>query len=329
MSSGRCKGLGLATEILLLAAAACTGPNPAYVNRLPGHPDGAALGDAGFDHETPMTDALAARDQDDITPPPAPDAASVSLDLAADAPVAPPPDAPLALPDVAVDRAADRPPDSAPADAADPRPTAGLVADWPFNQKPASGTTIMSGGNSAVLHGIVWATEPAPGMPFGSQSMEFDGKTSYVDLTFASLPRAEAPKTIALWFRSTSSTPALRTLVALFTTTEELNLGVQLGFNGTALAAWRFGQAGSEMTAAATLNTWHHGTYTFANNVHRLYVDGKPLGTFTGAMKAGALNKTRLGTYDPPDELFKGQVNDFRVYDRVLSDAEIATLAHP
>jgi hypothetical protein len=93
----------------------------------------------------------------------------------------------------------------------------------------------------------------------------------------------------------------LRSLVSLFTATEVQNLGIQLGFNGS--------------------------QRTFSSNVHRLYVDGKLLAMFTGTMKSGALDRARLGTYDPPNELFKGQVNDFRIYDRALGDAEIAALA--
>jgi hypothetical protein len=293
----------LVAQGLVLAVGACTAANPAYRgvhgNRDAGADDAAAVPDEGL------------REPADVSPPDLPrkDGEPAPLDAGA------------------LDRPNVSEPVPSPPDSASP-PTAGLVASWPF-AKPPSGTTITdeTGGNTAQLHDVTWSSESAPGMPPGSQSMDFDGKTSYVDLTFAALPRSEGAKTIAIWYRSTTAMPTLRTLVSLFGSAEILNLGIQLGFSGTQLACWRFGAAGAEATAASTLDAWHHGAYTFAGNVHRLYVDGKPLATFTGAMKPGALDRARLGTYDPPNELFKGQVNDFRVYDRALDDTEIAALA--
>ena len=95
---------------------------------------------------------------------------------------------------------------------------------------------------------------------------------------------------------------------------------------------------GTASTAAGTLpnGTWKHLAVVVGSNVGTLYVDGIAVGTNSGmTLHPGDLQETAnnwigrsqfSGTpqFDP---YFDGQIDDFRVYDRALSAAEIATLA--
>jgi Concanavalin A-like lectin/glucanases superfamily len=211
--------------------------------------------------------------------------------------------------------------------AVDERLAVGLVAQWSFTEPPATpGRVVDRRGNTAELTGLTFVDEAAPAMPSGSKSLRFDG-AGYANLIIANPLESEGEKTIAVWYRSQASTPMLRNLVALFSREEVLNVGAQLGFSGTRLAMWRFGQSGAEATATAAQNSWQHAAYTFDGTIHRLYVDGEQRDEVPGVMEEGSLNRAMLGTYDPPDEMFTGLMNDVRIYARALSNDEIRSLA--
>jgi hypothetical protein len=314
------------------AALSCTGPNPAYWVRSIDSDAATTPTDFG----APADDARSFRDAE---PP---------NDGAADRPVAPPDLAPVDMggnppSDVAFDRSAGEPvaetapppppppPDAAPdVIAADPRPTKDLIGSWPFNQGPASGNTITDGaGNSAALTSITFGGTASPAVPAG-QAMQFDGSKSLVNLTMTPILKADGNKTIALWFRTLTTTATLSNMVTIFNSKQVLNVGVQLGFNGTKLAAWRFGQATSEMVAPNGVDqSWHHAAYTYEAGKHLIYLDGAQVGQLTATMPTGDLNQVMLGTYQSGQEMFKGSMNDVRFYSRALSAAEVLTLAKP
>jgi hypothetical protein len=81
------------------------------------------------------------------------------------------------------------------------------------------------------------------------------------------------------------------------------------------------------LSAAGKLDgNWHHAAYTFDGKTHRLYFDGKLEMSVDSAPGAGAMNRARIGTYQAPDEMFAGTVDDVRIYSRPLSDAEVTML---
>ena len=81
---------------------------------------------------------------------------------------------------------------------------------------------------------------------------------------------------------------------------------------------------------ALTIGEWHHIAYVIddAGDTARLYVDGALATTIavTGTplfMKAG--QELRIGS-SYPTEFMHGQIDDVRIYNRVLSEAEVAGL---
>jgi hypothetical protein len=241
-------------------------------------------------------------------------------------------------PDVPVDQsgprdtAAEAAPEAAPP--VDPRPTGMLAILLPLSGPPASGNTLSGGANvTATLNNVTWnPNDRAPGVPAGSQSAVFNGTNSYIRLAMNPMPDSNADKTIALWIRNTS-TSGLTDLVSIYHSKLETNNSIQLGLTGARLAGWRFGHD-PEMTAPSNLDTrWHHAAYVFEKGVHSLYQDGLPVGSFSGGCATGAVDRILIGTYlegtNRIDELFKGQMNDVRVYNKALTAAEIMTLANP
>jgi hypothetical protein len=316
----------------LLAAGvlACTRPNPAFFveplgdGALPGvdGPGGDAAGGKGgapFDGGSggmPVDPAL------DAASPEAGDT-NPALDMGAETAPAP-------------DLVPDRPPEVASPDA-DLRPTTGLVAHWAFDRQPAAGVTSISDGrgNTALLRGSVTWSGMVPPTSSGPQSLSFDGASGFVDLMIPMVdmrPTSEGDKTMAVWFRSTRGTPTERTLMAMFFRDEPIDVGMQLGFNGTQLAAWRWGRPPNDVLAPAFLNRWHHGAYTYDDNGgwHVLYLDGVEQSRVNGRNpEMGKLDRFKLGTYDDGLEPMKyqGQMQDVRIYNRALSASEIRTLA--
>ncbi len=222
--------------------------------------------------------------------------------------------------DAAADVAApDAAPDSAP-DAAPP--SAGLVAHWALDE--GQGTVVRDGtGNlndGTLINGPVWIAGAVAG-----SALRFDGSDDYVELAVRTLPRAEAPKSLAVWFRNNATTPRLRNLVALFN--DPMNTGIHLGFDTEQVAVWRYGDFDPIIkSTSAPDGGWHHLLYTWDGTTHHLYLDGASVGTSTAAMKNGAIQTARLGTWQVPEELFTGDLDDVRVYDRALTASEIAAL---
>ena len=80
---------------------------------------------------------------------------------------------------------------------------------------------------------------------------------------------------------------------------------------------------------ALAVATWSHVALTWDGAMLRLYVNGTPV---TSKARAGTLQTTaggagavRLGGNVPYGEYFKGRIDEVRIYNRVLSGAEIQT----
>ncbi|AZQ33131.1 hydrolase [Streptomyces cyaneochromogenes] len=85
-----------------------------------------------------------------------------------------------------------------------------------------------------------------------------------------------------------------------------------------------------------TRSVWKHLTYTQTGTTGVLYEDGVEVGRNTsvtitpGAIGSGTTTANYIGkSVYSGDKLFKGQIRDFRVYDRALAGSEVEQLALP
>jgi hypothetical protein len=302
----------LAVSSIVVSTAVCTAPNPRY---------------AGIIRQ-PEADAAAAE-----RPGSAGDA-DPDIDEKEDAPPAPADagaDAPAGEDGSGVDaRAGDAPgldPDL-PGDAADSVPTSGLVAHWPLDEGQGVAAADLSGNQNqgTLVNGPTWVTPAAPTTRSNPMALRLDGSDDYVNLMVRTVPRAEARKTIGVWFRNAAQAPRLRNLVAFFNEAEDT--GIHLGFDGAKVAVWRFGDFDPIAISAQEPDAaWHHLAYSWDGTTHLLYLDGAQVATSTATVRAGAVQTARFGTWELPEEVFGGDIDEVRVYDRALSAPEIAALA--
>ena len=83
-------------------------------------------------------------------------------------------------------------------------------------------------------------------------------------------------------------------------------------------------------TGQLPLNQWSHVAVTLSGNTGTLYLNGQPVGTNANmTLRPSSLGNTTqnwIGRSQYGDPTLNGVVDDFQIYDRALSAAEIATL---
>ena len=164
----------------------------------------------------------------------------------------------------------------------------------------------------------------------GSYAVDLDGSNDYVDLPDGSVEGLD-DFTIASWVRL-DSTAAWRRLFDFGTgTSDYMYLAPTSG--STVRFAITTSGGGSEQvingsTALAT-GTWVHVAVTKVGNTGRLYVNGVQSGSSNTSM---TLSPSDLGTTTQNwigrsqysgDPYLNGRVDDFRIYNRGLSTAEV------
>ena len=323
---------GLARWLRLFVAAGATGacqvPNPAYMPGTTSSPRDAQ-------RESPAADLSggggggggggSAGPADGPSPPPA-DLAGPEAVPPADA------DLPADLTGPAADSASPGRDVLAPQDMA---PSAGLIAAWAFDQRPAPGTTSLDDGlgNTAVLGGSTTWGDDRPANAAGP-SLHFPGGGGYVAVTMAPGREidSEARKTIAFWCKSTDRDTPTRTLIAMYNEDRTTSVGLQIGIGENKIEAWPYGLTFRNVSyTTPTPRSWHHVAYTFEPGLHTLYVDGKDVASSkTWLPKGGALDVIRLGTTDEtimPGNFYVGYLRDLRIYAQTLGPAEVRALA--
>jgi hypothetical protein len=75
------------------------------------------------------------------------------------------------------------------------------------------------------------------------------------------------------------------------------------------------------------LNRWQHFTFTFDNGTAKLYKDGKEMASKTGLLKPVAWNGFQIGGNVSVNAMH-GLIDEFRIYNRALTAAEVTTLAN-
>jgi hypothetical protein len=235
--------------------------------------------------------------------------------------------------DVTVDRAPDVGP--GPADAAADsnglQLQNGLVGHWPMEEGQGTGFEDRgSRANDGTVTGAAWARPGAPAPALGTACLDFNGGTG-AQAPARGLPALGAAMTVSLWMRPKFS--ATRTI---FTLQREgngnnPNTGFQIGTKDTQAAFWLYGSPSVEIVSQAlTADVWYHLAYTFDGSTHRLFVNAAAVGSSTAAAPTGTPTMVYFGSYGSTiAQLYIGRLDDVRLYDRVLTAAEIRALAKP
>src|SRR5262249_33813075 len=207
-------------------------------------------------------------------------------------------------------------------------PSTGLIAAYNFNE--GSGTTVndASGhGITGTVHGTTWTT----GGRYGN-ALSFNGSSSYVDLGNPALLQITGSMTWSAWVKA-GANPADDGQIV----TKSNNVsGWQLKTSndtgpqtfGTAVARANNAYAQRYSRTVRTLNVWYHvaGVYNATAQTLDIYVNGVlDNGTLSGTIPAQQvipsvnvnIGRRSGGFY------FNGIIDDVRIYNRALSQAEI------
>ena len=195
----------------------------------------------------------------------------------------------------------------------------GLVGAWGFNE--GSGATVQdSSGNrrTGTVEGATWTTGR-----YG-QALNFDGD-DYV--TFGDLDLS-GPFTVMAWWQTRSlHTNSCGSLVM-----KALDYGIEI-CNGRIYAGVGTGTSWtaypSQALTTGDLNVWRHAALTYDGTTLRFYMGGTLVGSAVGS-HASNNNPLLLGRWNPSGEFWNGVIDEVRVHNRALTNAEIqADMASP
>ncbi len=218
--------------------------------------------------------------------------------------------------------------------AAEVPPDPNLLAWWKLDETWGSTVFDSAGQSDGVTYGgPLW--QPTGGQIGGA--LQFDGVNDYAQLPIGSLIHSLTDSTFATWVNWSGSGGDWQRVFD-FGSTASVNMFFTPCNSQTGSMRFAITNAGESaqdrVTTAQALGTgWHHVAVTIdaARQTYLLYVDGRVVGGKTaGQYTPSSLGETTcnwLGRSQwPADPYFNGALDDFRIYGRVLSGAEIAQM---
>jgi glucose/arabinose dehydrogenase/fibronectin type 3 domain-containing protein len=203
-----------------------------------------------------------------------------------------------------------------------PPPPTGLVASYSFNA--GSGTTAADSsgrGNTGTLSGAAWTALGKYGA-----ALSFDGVNDVVSVADATSLDLTTALTVEAWVFPTAVAGNWRTVV-LKEQSGQLVYALYAGADNGVPSGHVFvgGDRDTRAALALPLGVWTHLAVTYDGTTIRLYVNGalaSSLGGVVGAMpnSTGAL---RIGGNNVWGEWFSGRIDEVRIYDHALTQAEL------
>jgi len=199
----------------------------------------------------------------------------------------------------------------------------GLVAWWRCDEGKGTSVANSAGaGNGATLmNGVDWV----PGRL--GKALKFDGVAGYLSCKSENLPATHEPQTICFWL-NLPSRPARGEDILCFSN-DSLSGALQAGVAPNRLSFWRFGGGNLGTVSTPSPNAWHHCAFTTDGKTHSLYLDGKLENTSSTPLQSVGVTNCEFGRYRGVGggAYFSGMLDDLRIYNRPLSEAEVRGLA--
>ena len=221
--------------------------------------------------------------------------------------------------------------ESAPSAAVRAATTPELIVNLPLNE--GTGTTAADTAgrarNGQLAGGAGWGAGRK-----GGSAVSLDGKSAHVALPADSLAQS-SDFTVSLWVYWNAA--ATNTRVFDFGTTDIAYMALiprdssgRMRF--TATRSHYFGEQSITASAALPTGRWAHVAVKLMGNIGKLYLDGVQVGETTGIVvtpfQLGDTTNTWLGRSQyGADPCFNGRLQDLRIYNGALSNAQIAALA--
>ena len=204
--------------------------------------------------------------------------------------------------------------------AAPPTPP-GLVGAWAFDEGTGATTADSSGrGNSGTVTGASWTTQGRYG-----NALSFNGTNSTVRVADSASLDLTTAMTLSAWIRPTASQSGWRTILQREVDAYFLNAGNSDGplrpSGGGTLGGSTQYLSGP---TANPVNAWTYVALTYDGATLRVFVNGTQVASraTTGAIQT-TNNPLWIGGNSPYGEYFQGLIDEVRVYDRALAQADI------
>jgi len=216
------------------------------------------------------------------------------------------------------------------------RASGDLIGWWKFDDGAGSVAVDSSGnGNDATVQGSAKWVEGK----VGSGALSFDGVNGIVQANESPLMDIDKTLTIAAWVylnnlstfyfildKSPSGTAAANYPGNYEFRVAQSTGALQLGHQTSQSIDYVF----YDSTSAIKAGRWYHVAVTFVKGVSvKFYIDGSPAGNLTQTAAFGILNDEpiRIGGRKDSYSFFNGMLDDVRIYNNALSDADIKKLA--
>ena len=193
----------------------------------------------------------------------------------------------------------------------------GAVSWW---SAESDGNDRFGRNNTVVLGDTLFVT----GMV--GQAFSFDGSGDYAQAAATSaLPVGAAPRTVELWFRA-PATPGESGLFQYGTAAGGQMFGLITSGNAPGRLYFYGHSADLPANTVIAANTWYHGAVTYDGSTVKIYINGQlenqaPMALNTVIDSNGITIGHRAG-----GSFWNGQIDEPTLYDRALSDAEIAAI---
>src|SRR5882762_10354968 len=205
--------------------------------------------------------------------------------------------------------------------------TPGLVAAYAFSE--GSGTTVadISGNNNnGTISAATWTTAGK----FGN-ALVFNGTSARVTVPDAASLQLTTGMTLEAWVFPTATPTNWRAIVDKTVDGYYLMASTDQGDRPSAGGTWVGGNQNTYGPSVVEVNTWTHLAATFDGETVRLYVNGVQVASQAQTTPLASTDGTlQIGGDSYPNEFFAGRIDEVRIYNRALTQAEIqADMASP
>jgi hypothetical protein len=189
----------------------------------------------------------------------------------------------------------------------------------------ADDSAVGGGYNATLYGGVTWVAGDV-----GPYALLFDGSTGYTSGADTGLPSGTAVRTICCWVQMTASaTPGSDAIICAYGSPAVGEVfALYVNAAGYVIA---FGGYAADVVSGISVNdgVWRHVLATYDGTTVNLYVNGVFTSSGTPSLNTTLSGALTVGTLivGSPALFFPGTVEDFRIYNRVLTLGEIEALA--
>ncbi len=197
----------------------------------------------------------------------------------------------------------------------------GLVAAWGFNEGAGTTTADASGNNNTgVISGATWTTQGR----YGS-ALSFNGTSNMVVVANSASLNLTTAMTLSAWVMPTANQTGWRTILFREQDVYFLTAGTSSG-NRRPTGGGTFNGTMNYISGptAVPLNVWTHVALTWDGAQLRVYANGAQVATAArGGVLESVTTTLQIGGNVPYGEFFLGRLDEIRIYNRALSQAEV------